>query len=187
MSLTPFLAAIFDHWRSRYSVHKSRNLCSHFTVTSERGSGRRKCALDEAAAAYSHDSEHDGGSEREEEKRIKTSEQTPRQGRSTCSPSCILTAVDADVLLKTSETFGWIQGQVVCGIDCKFVSKHLFQLGINPPCRSHFQTASPNLVSPRSTPLICPPTRFCDRRSSLGCQHTGTFSACNIMSMPDNS
>ena len=89
MSLTPFLAAIFDHWRGRYSIRKSRNSGSHFIVTSERGSGRRKCALNEAATAYSHDSEHDGGSEREEEKRIKTSEQTPRQGRSTCSPPCI--------------------------------------------------------------------------------------------------
>jgi hypothetical protein len=46
---------------------------------------------------------------------------------------------------------------------------------INLPCRSHFQTASPNPVLPRPTPSTCPPTRSCVHQSWLGYQHTTTF------------
>lgn len=72
MSLTPFLAAILDHWKGRHSVRVSSSSRSYFVVTSERGDGGRKCALNEATAAYSHASKHDGGPEGE--KRIKTPE-----------------------------------------------------------------------------------------------------------------
>ena len=71
MSLAPFLAAILDHWRSRYSVCKQDIYYSHFVVTGERGSSRRKPTLNEVTAAYSHGSKHDGGSA-QGEKRIKS-------------------------------------------------------------------------------------------------------------------
>ena len=62
ISLTPFLAAIFDHWGGQHSAGKSEYWRSHFVVTRKCGCGRRKSALGEATAAYSP--QHDRGPER---------------------------------------------------------------------------------------------------------------------------
>lgn len=44
-------------------VRKSRELLSHFVMTSERGGGSRKCTLNVLTMAYNYGSKHGGGSE----------------------------------------------------------------------------------------------------------------------------
>lgn len=58
--------------------------------------------------------------------------------------------------------------------------------GINLPCQSHFQTASPNLVSPRSSPSTCLPTRSCVHRFLLGYPCITIFSAYKAVSTSVN-
>ena len=44
-------------------VCKSKDPCSHFIVTGERGGGGRKCTLKVVTTTYCDDFKHDGGSE----------------------------------------------------------------------------------------------------------------------------
>ena len=62
--------------------------------------------------------------------------------------------------------------------ETRVLSKHPTQREINLPGQSHFQNASPNPVSLRSTLSTFLPTHSCGRQFLLGYQHTTTFSAC---------
>ena len=107
---------------------------------------------------------------RNEGERIKSSEQTPRGSSSNClAPTVVVNA----------DTWPGIDGKKY-----KFLSKHPLQSRINPLFQSHFQTASPSLVSPRSTLSTCPPTRSYVHRSLLGYQRTTTSFACKQCQYP---